>query len=78
MNYVEMIRDERGRRVAIDESGNGSFTYSGIDRIDSSIGYIEGNVVSCCSKCNTAKSDMPFDEFRVWAIRLYEKLVRNQ
>ena len=28
---------------------------NGIDRIDSSIGYIESNVVSCCDNCNTMK-----------------------
>jgi 5-methylcytosine-specific restriction endonuclease McrA len=28
---------------------------SGIDRIDSSVGYVEGNVQSCCTECNLAK-----------------------
>lgn len=27
----------------------------GIDRLDSSIGYLKGNVVSCCSMCNRMK-----------------------
>lgn len=31
------------------------FNLNGIDRVDTSVGYIEGNVVSCCWKCNTAK-----------------------
>jgi hypothetical protein len=37
--------------------------YSGIDRIDSSIGYVEGNVVPCCADCNIAKNKMPLDVF---------------
>lgn len=35
----------------------GSFTYSSIDRIDSSSGYISGNVASCCTACNYLKSN---------------------
>lgn len=30
---------------------------AGLDRVDSSKGYIEGNVVSCCRMCNLIKSD---------------------
>lgn len=39
------------------------FYYNGIDRIDSKKGYIKGNVLPCCKKCNLAKSDMRYDEF---------------
>ena len=37
-----------------------------IDRIDNSKGYIKGNVVSCCKKCNTAKNTMTTEEFKQW------------
>lgn len=49
------------------------FTYNGIDRVDSTIGYIPGNVVSCCGRCNSAKSDMTRDEF----IELVRAIARN-
>jgi hypothetical protein len=39
------------------------FYYNGIDRINSKKGYIKGNVLPCCKKCNLAKSDMKYDEF---------------
>lgn len=39
------------------------FHYNGIDRVDNSLGYIDGNVVPCCKKCNVAKHDMGYDEF---------------
>lgn len=29
---------------------------SGVDRIDSALGYVPGNVVPCCTKCNRAKN----------------------
>jgi len=46
------------------------FTYSGIDRMDNSLGYTPGNAVSCCMTCNKAKRDMSFDEFMAWIAQL--------
>jgi hypothetical protein len=40
-----------------------TFTYSGIDRLDNTKGYITGNCVPCCGFVNRAKSDMKHDEF---------------
>lgn len=40
--------------------------YGGIDRIDSSLGYEDGNVRPCCINCNLAKSDMTDNQFREW------------
>jgi hypothetical protein len=37
--------------------------YLTIDRLDSSKGYIEGNVVLCTLKVNTAKGSLSYDEF---------------
>lgn len=44
-------------------SGEHSFTYSGIDRIDSSMGYTMDNVVPCCILCNQAKNDLTHKQF---------------
>ena len=44
--------------------------YSGIDRVDNRTGYVAGNVVPCCSACNTAKRTMTVDEFFEWADRV--------
>jgi hypothetical protein len=43
---------------------NGIFVYNGIDRIDNSKGYEEGNVVPCCKICNRMKDQTPIDEFK--------------
>lgn len=40
-----------------------SLPTNGIDRLDSSKGYMQGNVVSCCAECNYFKSDISFDDF---------------
>jgi hypothetical protein len=31
--------------------------YSGIDRKDNDVGYVEGNVVPCCARCNYVKGE---------------------
>ena len=36
----------------------------GLDRIDNDIGYIEGNVCSCCRECNYMRGTMSLQEFR--------------
>ena len=50
----------------------GSYTYNGIDRIDSTIGYIIDNCVPCCKNCNYAKNDMSVEEFDSWLKRIFE------
>ena len=47
-------------------SSRGKYVYNGIDRVDNSKGYIEGNVVPCCGVCNKAKSDKSYAEFKSW------------
>jgi 5-methylcytosine-specific restriction endonuclease McrA len=48
-----------------------SLPHCGIDRIDSSKGYEESNIVSCCRVCNTAKLNMNVDDFRKWVRKIY-------
>lgn len=43
----------------------------GIDRLNSELGYIDGNCVPCCKNCNFAKNDMTLEEFRDWLKRLW-------
>lgn len=40
-----------------------AIVYSGIDRINNRKGYVLGNVVPCCKRCNWSKRDMPLKEF---------------
>ncbi len=48
------------------------FTYNGIDRVDSALGYIEGNMVPCCETCNRAKRQLSVDVFKDWVERIYK------
>ena len=49
---------------------------NGIDRVDSSIGYVPSNCVSSCSHCNRAKGARSVEEFKAWAARLYIVMCR--
>lgn len=47
------------------------FSLNGLDRIDNSKGYINGNVVPCCKTCNHAKNNLSVDEFLAWTNKVY-------
>ena len=59
---------------------NNSGGGAGLDRLDNSIGYIQGNVVSCCKECNTARHDnFSPEEMRFIGATIREiKLARKQ
>ena len=46
------------------------FACNGIDRINNTQGYVEGNVVTCCKICNHAKAALSETDFLDWAARL--------
>lgn len=43
---------------------------NGVDRLDSSRGYVPGNVAGCCGECNRMKLTFKPAEFRNWAARV--------
>lgn len=51
------------QKTVFRNSYNGQYTYNGIDRIDNTKGYIEGNVVACCGICNMMKGSMNHLDF---------------
>lgn len=65
-------KDNKGRIHA-----DGLFIYNGLDRIDSSIGHFESNVVSCCYDCNQSKMDKSVNEFLLHIKRVYENNIEK-
>jgi len=57
------------------KTANGSFTYSGVDRIDSSKDYIIDNCVPCCKVCNFMKRDMTTSVFYNQIEKIYRNIV---
>jgi len=51
------------RRRKVRTNLYGEFTYNGIDRLDNTLGYVVGNVVSCCIHCNKMKNNRTVQEF---------------
>jgi hypothetical protein len=49
----------------------GSYVASGIDRIDSGVGYVYTNCASCCNWCNKMKLDRTVEEFDAQIERIY-------
>jgi hypothetical protein len=56
---------------------NGDFIYNGIDRKNSSLGYIENNIIPCCWDCNRSKGTLSYDEFMIWISRVYNYSKEN-
>jgi len=48
----------------------GCFDYNGLDRVDSTLRYIHGNVVPCCKWCNFAKKNLTLNQFSDWINKL--------
>lgn len=44
----------------------------GVDRVDNRRGYVLGNVVPCCEKCNMLKWRVSKPRFLEWVCRVYE------
>ena len=55
-----------------EDAGNGDYIYNGIDRVDSSKGYIVGNIVPCCKLCNKFKCDLSRREFLTHIDKIYQ------
>lgn len=48
-----------------------SFIFNGIDRVDSSVGYIPDNCVPCCKVCNLMKMALGLEEFKAHIVKVY-------
>ncbi len=45
-----------------------------IDRMDNSKGYIKGNIVFCCDKINSIKTDLTLEELEKWMPEWYKRI----
>ena len=50
---------------------------NGIDRKDSSIGYVLENSVPCCSECNYIKNSLSADDLICWIKKVYKNLKKK-
>lgn len=53
------------------------YVYSGIDRVDSSVGYVLENCVPCCAYCNFMKRDHHQETFIAWLAKCHDHLSKT-
>ena len=51
----------------------GGFAHNGLDRKDNTVGYVRGNVVSCCTRCNEMKATDSYEDFLARIERIYSE-----
>jgi len=57
---------------------NGTYIYSGVDRLDNNLGYTAENCVPCCKWCNRAKNARSSKEFLEHTARIYRHQLERQ
>jgi len=72
---ISKCRSKRATPEGIERS---SYRYNGVDRVDSAIGYIKTNVVSCCWACNKMKSTLSLDKFLETIKNIYNNLIKDK
>lgn len=60
--------------ASVARSGHGSYTYNGVDRLDSHYGYSPKNCVTACRWCNVAKTDRSLKDFCSWVHKADQRL----
>ncbi len=55
-----------------------NYIYNGIDRLDNNVGYVIGNVVPCCKKCNMMKLNYSLEAFKDKIIKIYHKFILKE
>jgi hypothetical protein len=66
-----------GKALSTKNRKDSFILYNGIDRVDNSLGYIDGNVVTCCETCNRAKLKMSEQDFLSWIERVYNHSIKG-
>jgi hypothetical protein len=59
-------------------TANGAFVSNGIDRVDSSKGYVKENCVPCCTRCNWMKNEMPYEDFLLHIKRIFNYAIAKK
>lgn len=68
--YIEIMGEQRCHYCQEDLSYS---TGPSVDRCDSSRGYVYGNLVACCSKCNLVKSNLLTKEEMCYIVKILRR-----
>lgn len=64
-HYCGSVPRSKGKSAGVNAKrfGEQTFMMNGIDRIDNNIGYVSGNMITCCKRCNIMKGSLSYEEF---------------
>lgn len=80
-NEYSLLRNRKNKNLILSpaiEEKHKIVLWSGIDRLDNNKGYVDGNCVSCCVDCNSAKMQRSVDEFYIWIDKIIEQRRKNE
>ena len=60
---AQLIFTRGGTHTTIAGRQHSLYRYNGIDRIQNAVGYVAGNCVPCCGRCNYAKGVLSAEQF---------------
>lgn len=66
------------KRSSSDQRRYGNFIYNGLDRLDSSLGHSEDNVVPCCWTCNYMKRKLSVNEFKIHIEKIFNNWILSK
>ena len=69
--WQEPWTQAKGRFITVEEKKTYIITKTGVDRIDSKIGYVPDNIQPCCGNCNRAKMDLSQEDFLLLVEKIY-------
>lgn len=69
---------DKPNNIMKNNCNTGEYIYNGVDRIDSSLGYIRNNVVPCCKKCNGMKMDISLEDWLKQINKIYNHSIKNK
>lgn len=75
---LEHLRNKTTKYQEKDSFDHSVYIHNGIDRLDSSKGYLKENCVPCCKTCNQAKSNYTMEYFLNWINRIYKNLNKEE
>lgn len=72
-SYCGVLPSTEVKRTTI-QNGDEVVYVNGIDRVYNNLGYVRGNVVACCPKCNVSKNNRTVADFFRWVEKAYYNL----